>query len=84
MGNRTNLALVTNSCEGESQPVRSGSKSERLLRFRSVQERVPYSHSQIYLLMKNGGFPRPVSLGGRAVAWRERDIDEWIESRKEA
>lgn len=57
------------------------SRSERLLRFPMVQERVPYSHSTIYLLIKSGKFPKPVSLGGRAVAWRESEIDQWIESR---
>jgi prophage regulatory protein len=53
-------------------------RPERLLRFPSVQQRVPYSHSTIYLLIKEGRFPKPVFLGGRAVAWRESEIDQWI------
>ena len=31
--------------------------------------------------IKNGTFPRPVSLGGRAVAWVREEIEEWIEQR---
>jgi prophage regulatory protein len=57
------------------------SRSEKLLRFPMVQERIPYSHSTIYLLIKLGKFPKPVSLGGRAVAWRESEINRWIQSR---
>jgi len=33
--------------------------------------------------MANNEFPRPISLGGRAVGWLEQDIDEWIVSRIE-
>jgi prophage regulatory protein len=62
----------------------SDRRPRKLLRFPRVQEKVPYSHSQLYLLIKQGKFPKPVSLGGRAVAWRESDIDDWIESRSEA
>ena len=29
---------------------------------------------------KDGKFPKPVRLSPRAVAWREREILEWIES----
>jgi prophage regulatory protein len=59
----------------------SSHRPERLLRFHGVQERVPYSHSTIYALVKQGKFPLPVSLGGRAVAWKESEIDAWIQSR---
>ncbi|MGO3890129.1 MAG: helix-turn-helix transcriptional regulator [Paenalcaligenes sp.] len=35
------------------------------------------SRTQIYKLIKAGEFPRPVSLGGTAVAWRHEDLEEW-------
>jgi len=32
----------------------------------------------IYKYMAKGQFPKPVSLGGRAVAWVAEEIDDWI------
>jgi prophage regulatory protein len=55
--------------------------SERFLRLPDVQLRVPYSRSSIYLMISRGEFPRQISLGGRAVAWLESEIDDWIASR---
>ena len=54
---------------------------ERFLRLREVQLRVPSSRSSIYLMISRGEFPRQISLGGRAVAWIESEIQEWIASR---
>jgi prophage regulatory protein len=77
------LAVATKALK-ENGVLESVHQPKRLLRFPRVFDRVGYSHSQLYLLIKRGEFPKPVSLGGRAVAWRESDIDAWIESRKEA
>jgi prophage regulatory protein len=35
-------------------------------------------------MIASGEFPRPYSLGARAVAWLESEIDDWIDSRIEA
>lgn len=59
-------------------------KPERLLRIREVQNRVPLGRTTIYGKIARGEFPRPVSLGGNAVAWRESDIQFWILKRCEA
>jgi prophage regulatory protein len=50
----------------------------RLIRIREVQHRVALGRSTIYRWMAQGKFPRPVQLGGYAVAWREADIEHWI------
>jgi prophage regulatory protein len=50
-----------------------------LLRIRHVIERVGLSRSAIYQRIKDGEFPKPISLGGRAVAWVSSEIDEFIE-----
>jgi prophage regulatory protein len=55
--------------------------SEKLLRLDTVMERVPYSRPNIYRLIRLGQFPRQVSLGSRAVAWRESEINQWIAQR---
>lgn len=58
-------------------------RAERLLRRREVENRTGLSRSTIYLWMSDGLFPKPRKIGPRAVAWRESDIQEWIEQRPE-
>jgi prophage regulatory protein len=57
--------------------------SHRILRFRAVKATVGLSHSTIYLRIAEGTFPKPVSLGGRAVGWLQAEIDDWIKQRIE-
>ncbi len=52
----------------------------RFLRLPSVISRTGLSRSTIYLRVSTGTFPKPVSLGGRAVAWVESEIEDWIEA----
>jgi predicted DNA-binding transcriptional regulator AlpA len=40
-----------------------------ILRLPAVKTRTGLSRSTIYLRVSQGTFPRPVSLGGRAVGW---------------
>ena len=47
-----------------------------------VEKITGLSKSSIYAMVADGSFPRPIRLGKRAVAWREQDIREWMESRK--
>lgn len=56
--------------------------SDILLRRPEVEARTGLSRSTIYDWMKRGTFPRPVKLGARVVAWRERDLNEWMSSRE--
>jgi prophage regulatory protein len=58
-------------------------KHQRLLRLADVRHRVPYSRSTIYQLISQMKFPKPISIGDRAVAWVEADIDAWIAARIE-
>ena len=50
----------------------------RLIRLPEVQHRVGLGRSTIYRWMSEGKFPRPVHLGGYAVAWSEQEIEIWI------
>lgn len=50
----------------------------RLIRLPEVQHRVGLGRSTIYRWMADGKFPKPVQLGGYAVAWSEEEIAEWI------
>jgi hypothetical protein len=40
-----------------------------ILRLPAVKTRTGLSRSTIYLRVSQGTFPKPVSLGGRAVGW---------------
>ncbi len=58
-------------------------RSTRLIRIKEVQHRVGLGRSTIYRWMAEGKFPKPVQLGGYAVAWAEDDIESWIASKLE-
>ena len=57
------------------------SRQERFLRLPEVLARTGLSRSTIYVRLDHGRFPRPVSLGRRAVGWIEAEVDEWIRER---
>ncbi|MHA7881569.1 MAG: AlpA family transcriptional regulator [Saccharospirillum sp.] len=52
----------------------------RILRIKDVMSRTGLARSTIYKHIDLGTFPKPVSLGGRAVGWVESEIDGWIET----
>jgi prophage regulatory protein len=51
---------------------------ERILRLDDVKTRTGLSRSTIYLSINQGGFPKSIALGVRAVGWLESEIDAWI------
>ena len=53
----------------------------RLIRLPEVQHRVGLGRSTIYRWMAEGKFPKPVQLGGYAVAWAEDEVEDWISDR---
>ena len=57
------------------------SRQVRFLRLPEVLARTGLSRSTIYVRLEQGRFPRPVSLGGRAVGWIESEVDGWIRER---
>jgi prophage regulatory protein len=52
-----------------------------ILRLPAVKASTGLSRSTIYLRVSQGTFPRPVSLGGRAVGWVEAEIQSWLAER---
>ena len=53
----------------------------RLLRIKDVEEAVGFKKTKIYEMVNRGEFPKPVSLGARAVAWRSDEVERWINER---
>jgi prophage regulatory protein len=54
-----------------------------ILRLPSVKNKTGLGRSTIYLLIAKGDFPKPISLGLRAVGFLENEIDAWIAGRVE-
>jgi prophage regulatory protein len=59
-------------------------ESLEILRRPQVEARTGLSRSTIYQRIKDGTFPRPISLGQKAVGWLENEIDAWIAERIKA
>lgn len=55
-----------------------------ILRLPAVKARTGLSRSTIYLRISEGRFPRPVSLGSRAVGWVEEEVNSWLDQQIEA
>ena len=55
-----------------------------ILRLPDVKRSTGLSRGTIYLRITQGTFPKPVSLGGRAVGWLEAEVQQWLERRIEA
>jgi len=55
-----------------------------VLRLPLAKARTWLSRPTIYLRIAEGSFPKPVSLGDRAVGWLESEIESWLSSRVEA
>ena len=60
------------------------STTDRLLSLKEVKTRCGLSRSSVYRMMRGGSFPEPLRVGLRAVRWREREIEDWLETRPRA
>ena len=49
----------------------------RLLKMKDVVRETSLHRATIYRRVARGEFPRPFPIGGRRVAWAERDIEDW-------
>ena len=73
-------APISEDAMADTDPVKPPEprRVTRLIRLKEVQHRVGLGRSTIYRWMAEGKFPKPVQLGGYAVAWAQEDIDLWI------
>jgi prophage regulatory protein len=55
-----------------------------ILRLPAVKAHTGLSRSTIYLRVSQGSFPKPVSLGARAVGWVEAEIQGWLDQQIES
>lgn len=53
----------------------------RILKLKEIQPIVKLSRSSIYRLMDMNKFPKPIKIGDRSIAWRQQDIESWLQTR---
>ena len=53
----------------------------RIMRLNEVKQVTGLGRSSIYKFMGEGGFPKPISLGARAVGWIEEEVTAWVAAR---
>ena len=56
-------------------------ENSRFIRRKEVQAKTGLGASSIYAMMKQGKFPKAITLSERRVAWIESDVDQWISER---
>lgn len=70
----------------------SEAQKTRILRRKQVEDRIGLSRSSIYARLRQDPkrpgyydptFPKPVSVGERAVGWIEAEIDSWLNAQVE-
>lgn len=60
--------------------TREAVEGTRILRFPAVVAKTGLSRSTVYGRIRSGGFPAPVSLGGRAVGFVEEEVEHYLAS----
>ena len=89
MNNR--IAMLAQPASSDSRNGHTSSDKEgdsrlaatplRFLRFDAVRDRTGLSRTTIWRLERKGVFPRHRQISANAVAWREDEVEAWIESR---
>ena len=54
--------------------------SIKTYRFKHLQQELNISRSTIWRWVREGKFPAPVQLGPNVKAWRETDIQNWLDT----
>jgi len=55
----------------------------RIIRLSEVLASTGLARSTVYKYVGDGCFPKPVSLGDRAVGWVESEVQDWVLARIE-
>ena len=55
--------------------------TDTFLRLPKVKQLTGFGRSQIYLLIKQGKFPKQIHIGPKSVAWLDSEVSEWMKER---
>ena len=50
----------------------------RILSRKEVSEKTTLCRTSLYMMAKNGTFPKPIKLGPQSIGWIETEGDAWI------
>ena len=65
-------------------PTATLTPETRVLSLKTVLNRVPLSRTTLWRLEREGRFPPRIKLSENRVGWIEKDVEQWIASRKDA
>ena len=54
------------------------SKTDRIIRLKTVLDRTGLSRSTLYRKIDEGSFPRQIPISARGTGWRESVVERWI------
>ncbi len=54
---------------------------DRILRCKDVMALTGLSRSTLYAMMSDGAFPASIKLSKRAVGWRAKAVQAWLDAR---
>ena len=54
--------------------------NKQFLRRPKVEEMTTLSRNKIYSLMKEGKFPKSISIAPKVVVWVKKEVEEWIDT----
>ncbi len=63
---------------GAPQPRALAMALETYLRMPELTRRLGIARSTVYKLMQQDGFPKPLKITPRAVAWSQQDIEDYL------
>ena len=55
--------------------------TESFIRLPKVKQLTGFGRSQIYLLIKQGKFPKQIHIGPNSVAWLDSEVSDWMKER---
>lgn len=54
---------------------------QKIIRLPEALRRTGLSRSTVYVYIRAGRFPQPISIGTRAIGFLATEIDRWIDER---
>lgn len=82
MVKRRRKDTLKNNFELESAIGEIYGEEVKLLRAADVSRKTRLPRTSIYRLMCVAGFPQPIRVTERTVAWFEHEVDEWLDERR--
>lgn len=56
--------------------------ADRLVRIKEINECFAIPVSTIWYWVNKGNFPKPIKMGARFIAWRESELNAWLDAKQ--